>query len=319
MRKQNNNPLPEHYQLLEYTILKVLSTGGFSIVYLAKDKRGSLVVIKEYVPANFSYRQDDGSQIMMIGGKERSFKYGMSCFFQEGQALSKLSHPNIVRILNFFRANGTVYLVLRYEEGQTLHGYVKSKGSRDYNNFSEKVLLKIFIHVLSGLRKIHSCRFLHLDVKPANIYLRKDFVPVLIDFGSARQVFSAMPPNPNAGIPMYTHGYSAPEQYKKSGFLGPWSDFYALGASLYACMARKAPQSAYERLKVDRLVPAKMLFKGLYSSDLLELVDLCLSLDVSKRPGSGYEIQSALISIFNSCGKILYCEKRVNSGVLLVD
>ncbi|WP_175330228.1 serine/threonine protein kinase [Candidatus Ichthyocystis hellenicum] len=294
MRKQKSKPLPHQYRLLDYTILKVLSTGGFSIVYLAKDRRGSLVVIKEYVPANFAYRQVDGSEIIVAAGKEKSFRYGMRCFFHEGHALAKLSHPNIVRILNFFRANGTVYLVLRYEEGQTLFNYIKLKVP--YGFITEAFLLKVFIYLLSGLRKIHSCSFIHLDIKPANIYLRKDGTPVLIDFGASRQSFPITSPGGGV-VPMYTHGYASPEQYSKSGLLGPWSDFYALGASLYACMVLKAPQAANERMKEDKLVPAKILLEGKYSDELIDLVDRCLSLDVVGRPGSGREIQSILLSI----------------------
>ncbi|CUT17275.1 MULTISPECIES: serine/threonine protein kinase [Candidatus Ichthyocystis] len=301
MRKQKSKPLPHQYRLLDYTILEVLSTGGFSIVYLAKDRRGSLVVIKEYVPANFAYRQVDGSEIVIAAGKEKSFKYGMRCFFQEGHALAKLSHPNVVRILNFFRANGTVYLVLRYEEGQTLYNYIKMRVPHGF--ISEQFLLKVFIHLLSGVRKIHSCRFIHLDIKPANIYLRKDGTPVLIDFGASRTAFPVISPEKRGVVPMYTHGYASPEQYNKSGLLGPWSDFYALGASLYACMGLKAPQAANERMKEDKLIPAKILLSGRYSDELIDLVDRCLSLDTVGRPGSGREIQSILISI-------LRCQER---------
>src|SRR3990170_2081430 len=106
------NPLPEGAQLESYTILRLLATGGFSFVYLAHDANGMPVAVKEYRIA-----EDDRTK----------FLHGMRCFFEEGRALTRLSHPNVVRVLNFFRANDTVYLVMRYERGRSLHEHLAQR------------------------------------------------------------------------------------------------------------------------------------------------------------------------------------------------
>jgi serine/threonine protein kinase len=107
----------------------------------------------------------------------------MKCFFEEGRALAKLNHPNVVRVLNFFRANETVYMVMQYERGRTLQDYIQKHQRRDRESF----IRYVFTRMLNGLREVHAHKLLHLDLKPSNIYLRNDGTPVLIDFGAARQ------------------------------------------------------------------------------------------------------------------------------------
>ena len=120
MPAQANQPLPEGYQLLNYRILRVLSSGGFSFVYLAHDENEVPVAIKEYLPAQLALRVGHGAAPSIPEENLATFRYGMRSFFDEGRALAMLSHTNVVRVLNFFRANETVYLVMRYERGRTL-------------------------------------------------------------------------------------------------------------------------------------------------------------------------------------------------------
>src|SRR3954464_8377169 len=161
------HPLPPATQLENYWIQRLLATGGFSRVYLAHDENDVPVAIKEYRIA-----EDDRGK----------FLHGMRCFFEEGRALTRFSHPNVVRVLNFFRANATVYLVMRYERGRTLHEHlVQARGPLD-----ETWIRMTFAQLLNGLREVHTNKLLHLDIKPANIYLRNDGSPLLLDFGPAR-------------------------------------------------------------------------------------------------------------------------------------
>jgi serine/threonine protein kinase len=115
-----NQALPSGYQLLNYRIDRQISRGGFSIVYRAFDDAGAPVAIKEYLPSSLVLLTD--VDIVRASSAENltSFRYGMKCFFEEGRALAKINHPNVVRVLNFFRANETVYMVMRYERGRTL-------------------------------------------------------------------------------------------------------------------------------------------------------------------------------------------------------
>ena len=273
MATHANPPLPEGTQLDKYRILRVLATGGFSFVYLAHDENGAPVAIKEY-----RITEDD---------PVRS-NHGMRCFLEEGRALASLSHPNVVRVLNFFRANGTVYLVMRYERGRSLLEHVRlSRGA-----LKEPWIRATFAQLLNGLREVHSNRLMHLDIKPGNVYIRNDGTPLLIDFGATRHTLSGdgaqLPPT-------YTPGFAAPEQHTRRSVLGPWSDIYSVGATMYAALSRRAPQPADQRLENDQLVPARRAWSGKYSAELLDIVDWCLRLDHLERPQSVLALQKALL------------------------
>jgi hypothetical protein len=287
MSDQANQPLPPGYQLDQYQIERQLSLGGFSIVYLARAQNGETVAIKEYLPHALALRTE-GAVVPSIAEEHlATFNYGMKCFFEEGRALAGLNHPNVVRVLNFFRANRTVYMVMRYEEGCTLHEYMqKNKGA-----LKEFFLRTIFSRLLNGLREVHTRKLLHLDIKPANIYLHMDGSPVLLDFGAARQALASDAPFLK---PMYTPGYASPEQYGKRELLGPWSDIYSVGASMYACLSGSAPPPADQRVKRDQFVPAVQRWADRYSIHFLDTIDWCLKLDHMERPQSVYTLQKSL-------------------------
>ena len=288
MVQQANQPLPNGYQLENYRIANVLASGGFSIVYLAHDEHDQPVAIKEYLPSQLALR-NEGDVLPSIAEENlATFRFGMKCFFEEGRALARLSHPNVVRVLNFFRTNETVYLVMRYERGRTLQEHIVAcRGA-----VKEIFIRHVFSLLLNGLREVHSNKLLHLDIKPANIYIRNDLSPVLIDFGAARQTFVEEGLRLN---PVYTPGYASPEQYTNRELLGPWSDCYSVGASIFACVSGVAPQAADERLEKDRYVSAIKLGNAKYSRQLLETVDWCLELDHMKRPQSVFALQKVLM------------------------
>jgi len=288
MVQQANQPLPNGYQLENYRIASVLSCGGFSIVYLAYDENDQPVAIKEYLPSQLALRKEGDALPSISDENLATFRYGMRCFFEEGRSLARLSHPNVVRVLNFFRANETVYLVMRYERGRTLQEHIQARRG----TIKERFIRQVFTQLLTGLREVHSNKLLHLDIKPANIYIRNDSTPVLIDFGAARQTLVQEGQRLN---PMYTPGFAPPEQYKNRELLGPWSDCYAIGASIFACLANAAPQAANDRVVKDRYVSAAKLWDGKYSRQLLETIDWCLELDHMKRPQSVFALQKVLL------------------------
>ena len=288
MPSQANRPLADGTRLENYRILRILAAGGFSFVYLAHDENDAPVAIKEYLPSTLSLRTNGSPHPRVSDHDAAIFRYGMKCFFEEGRALARLSHPNVVRVLNFFRANETVYLVMRYERGRTLQEHIKKhRGALD-----EAWIRDTFAKLLNGLREVHSNRLLHLDIKPANVYVRNDGTPLLIDFGAARQ---ALPGEKDQLPPTYTPGYASPEQHARREFLGPWSDVYSVGATLYTCLAAAAPQPADQRLDNDLLVPAKRGWEGKYSAQLLDLIDWCLRLDHLERPQSVFKLQQAIL------------------------
>jgi serine/threonine protein kinase len=288
MASQANQPLPEGYTLQNYRILRVLASGGFSFVYLAHDENDVPHAIKEYLPASLALRSAaDGDVPKIPEDKLGIYRYGMKCFFEEGRALAGLSHPNVVRVTNFFRANETVYMVMRYERGRTLQEHIHARRGA----LKEHWIGHTFITLLNGLREVHSNKLLHLDIKPANIYVRNDGSPLLIDFGAARQTLTGegtMLP------PMYTPGFASPEHHGERKDLGPWSDIYSVGACMYACLAAAPPQAAKERQEKDKLVPARKAWSEKYSSELLDTIDWCMRLDHMERPQSVFTLQKAL-------------------------
>jgi serine/threonine protein kinase len=194
----------------------------------------------------------------------------------------------VIRVLNFFRANDTVYMVMEYEHGRTLQEFIQ----KHQGHISERFIRGVFTRMLNGLREVHSNKLLHLDLKPSNIYLRGDNTPVLIDFGAARQTLVTDQPILK---PMYTPGFASPEHYGTRKDLGPWSDIYSVGASMYACLAGVAPQAADSRMKKDTLTPAMVRWDGQYSDRLLEIIDWCLNLNHLYRPQSVFALQKALV------------------------
>jgi serine/threonine protein kinase len=288
MPQQANQPLPNGYLLQNYRIASVLSCGGFSIVYLAYDENDQPVAIKEYLPSQLALRKEGDALPSISDDNLATFRYGMKCFFEEGRSLARLSHPNVVRVLNFFRANETVYMVMRYERGRTLQEHIQARRGSIKENF----IRHVFALLLNGLREVHSNKLLHLDIKPANIYIRNDGSPVLIDFGAARQTLAEEGLKLN---PMYTPGFAPPEQYRNRELLGPWSDCYAIGASVFACLAGVAPQAADQRVEKDRYISATKLWPGKYSRHLLETIDWCLELDHLNRPQSVFALQKVLL------------------------
>ena len=287
MSAQANQPLPEGFELGGYRILRVLAHGGFSIVYLAHDEKDTPVAIKEYLPATLALRTAGGPVPVVPEAHAAAFRYGLKCFFEEGRALASLQHPNVVRVLNFFRANETVYLVMRYERGRTLQEHIH----RRRGALQEEWIRSTFASLLNGLREVHSNKLLHLDIKPGNVYLRGDGTPLLIDFGAARTMLAGEAP---ALPPMYTPGFASPEHHADRSKLGPWSDIYSVGATLYACLTAEAPPAAEQRMEKDRFVTARRAGAGKFSPELLDTVDWCLRMDHLERPQSVFALQKAL-------------------------
>jgi serine/threonine protein kinase len=271
------NALPAGYLLHQYRIAKTLGGGGFSIVYLAHDTRSGLpVVIKEYLPGKQATRVGGETVESLSAGSHTTFNTGMKRFFDEAAALAKVHHPNIVRVTDFFRENNTVYMVMQYEEGRDLRFYIKRHNGR----LSERFIRTVFPQLLAGLRELHNHRILHLDIKPANVYLRPGGSPLLLDFGAAQP---ASIDKRAAGAHTLTRGFAPIEQHTR-GHLGPWTDLYAIGATMYACLCGKAPPPAINRAEKDNLKPAVRQFAGRYTRALLEAVDWCLQMDQLARP-----------------------------------
>ncbi len=286
--KQSEIALPAGTELEHYRIDSTLSAGGFGIVYLATDLQAERqIVIKEYMPNKLAQRLPDGFVMPQGGAQQEHHNEGMRLFLQEAAALIKLKHPNIVRVLNFFRANGTVYMVMEYRPGKNLQRYIKNRNG----NLSETFLRTIFPPLLDGLRLVHETGFLHLDIKPGNIHLCPGGIPLLLDFGA---VHSRNTSRKLQITQVVTPGFSPTEQYNLGGYIGPWTDIYAIGATMRACIEGAAPVSAKDRYEKETLRPAATAFKRRYSASLLQALDWAMEIDPLLRPQTVDEFTQAL-------------------------
>lgn len=314
MKSKIQNALPAGYVLRQYRIVRTLSAGGFSIVYLADDvERDQRVVIKEYLPSSQARRAEDASVESLSAETDSPFRQGIKRFFDEAAALAKINHPSVVRVLDFFRHNNTVYLVMRHEKGTDLSWYIKRRGG----GLSEKFLRTVFPPLLLGLRELHAHNMLHLDIKPSNIFLRPGGKPLLLDFGAAQPAYRD---NRALGAHTLTLGYAPIEQHRR-GHLGPWTDLYAIGASMWTCISGKSPPAATDRAERDRLRPPARAYAGRYSAQLLELIDWCLKMDQIDRPQTvqqlldGFEEAAAPepeaeISVFDRLRRLSWLNKK---------
>lgn len=285
--------LPPGTILHEYQILRKIASGGFGVVYHAVDQSGNQVAIKEYLPASLSGRLEGEKSPRILPDKTKLYRLGLKSFFEEGRTLAQISHPSVVSVLNFFMENDTVYMVMNYLEGLNLQDFIVTakKMRKKTGVLSEPSIISLFDEILHGLRVVHQHKMLHLDIKPANIFITDTDKAVLIDFGAAREVIAD---EEKFTRPMYTPGFAAPEMYRRDGNLGPWTDLYAIGACIFSCVLGIPPDEATKRAEKDRIPLMLTKLKGVYSDHLLELINWAMLLDPLSRPQSVFNFQREL-------------------------
>ena len=292
MSKVKPASLPPDTLIGGYKVVKKLSAGGFGLVYLALDRQGQEVAIKEYMPTSLATRAPGALLPQVQPEKLSLYRLGLKSFFEEGRSLAQISHASVVSVLNFFRENETVYMVMNFLEGGTLQDFIiTARDLKKQKVFRESTIRSLFDEILRGLRIVHQHKMLHLDIKPANIFITDENKAVMIDFGAAREVLSK---EGNFIRPMYTPGFAAPEMYRRDTAMGPWTDIYAIGACIYACMQGYPPNDAPQRLEKDRLSLSLSRLRGVYSDNLIEVVEWCMSLDPLSRPQSVFALQKEL-------------------------
>ncbi|MDP2334828.1 MAG: serine/threonine-protein kinase, partial [Reyranella sp.] len=262
-----------------YTVVSILGQGGFGITYRARD--GQLdreVAIKEYLPTAIAVRQDGATVLPRSTKVAEDFTWGRERFVSEGRTLASLHHaPGIVRVFDFLEINGTAYIVMELLHGETLEDRIKKRGPLD-----AAAVDRILTPLLGGLEEVHKAGFLHRDIKPANILLNANGDPTLIDFGASR---AAMAGRSVAMTAVFTPGYAAAEQMT-SAKQGPWTDIYALSATLYHAITGKAPPNAFDRMLDDDYEPLGKLAPPGFARALLVGLDVGLAVRASDRPQS---------------------------------
>jgi len=284
------NALPVGHRMQEYSLDGILGYGGFGITYLATDHNlNCKVAIKEYLPSDQAVRTDGFTLSAKSADALDSFQWGLKRFLDEARALATFNHAHIVRVLRFFEANSTAYMVMELVTGLPLGEWVKI-----HRPLEEAQVLAIVRPLLDGLQVIHAAGFLHRDIKPGNIHMRSDTVPVLLDFGAARQLVSHTGRELTAIV---TPGYAAFEQYHSQGNQGPWTDLYSFGALMYGMITGQRPIEAPARVRNDPLKSAmEAADRSRYSEALLRAIDWALVPEEEKRPQSVAEFLRALPS-----------------------
>jgi serine/threonine protein kinase len=281
--------LPRGYALNEYRIDSTLGVGGFGVTYLATDANLNLkVAIKEYLPGDVAARNADHSVRSKSPEGQEQFDWGRTRFLEESRTLASFRHPNIVRVMRFFEANGTAYMVMEFVAGQPLNGWLGNK-----RPIPEEAVLALARPLLDGLEVVHNAGYLHRDIKPDNIFIRADGSPVLLDFGSAR-----MPQANQDMTTIVSLGFAPVEQYTTRGGEGPWTDLYALGGVLYWVLTGERPVEAPGRAFHDPMPPAaKAADASRYSQQLLKAIDWALSPAKEQRPQSVAALRKVLPSL----------------------
>jgi serine protease Do len=264
-----------------YRIVDVIGSGGFGITYLADDTSlETRVAIKEYFPEQFGIRDSSRGVRPSSQNHDATFRWGLESFVREARTLARFRHPSIVQVIRVFEANCTAYMIMALEEGKSFEAWLRGLGRPP----SQGELDAIVTPLLDALEIMHVRDFLHRDIAPDNIVIRGDGSPVLLDFGAARR---ALAEQSRALTGIVKGGYSPQEQYATDARLqGPWTDIYALGATLYRAISGSPPEEATTRSIDDTMLSPDAAAKGLYRPGFLRAIASCLEVRPSNRPQS---------------------------------
>ena len=279
--------LPDGTLLHRYLIDRIIGRGGFGITYRARNIDDEFVAVKEYLPRQLVFRQDE--QVVPVSDSTRSaYHDGLGCFLKEAKALRRLATLDatgggVVRVMNFFEGNGTAYLVMEYLAGQSLDALFKLH-SQGLPDAQLNVLAR---RLLGAVACVHGAGFTHGDIKPANIMLRKDGRPVLIDFGAARWTSQGRTVTASEIV---SERY-APIELFTGAEQGPFSDIYAIGSTLYDAIGGRTVDAVARHQALlgslpDPQTPAVEIGAGRYDPKLLRMIDRASAVAPASRPQS---------------------------------
>lgn len=294
MTYTHHQVLPKGSRMGVYEIYDALKIGPFNITYRAWNHHlKEWVVLHEYFPGDFVIRGDGGLSVEpKLTSDKENFEYGLKAFLKLGEILAQIDHPNIAIAENTLQFNGTAYLIVDYQEGMS-----RSELEDSPTRFNEAKVRFILVSILNALLKIHDCKIVHGGIQPGAILLGKKGKPVLTDFAAARLAIASRTGKLDSELSV---GYAPAEQYEHANELGPATDFYALGATMYHCITHKQPVAAQDRLMaISKNEPDSMLLHAsslsvAYSANLLEAIDWMLRPNYNERPQSAAEILTAL-------------------------
>lgn len=292
-KKKPRHLLPGTVLAKRYILGSVIGEGSFGITYMGYDRiLHQRLAIKEFYPVDLVGRNfirgSEGKEIELYSEEEREeYEKRLNKFYIEAQHLSRFSELNaIVSVRDFFRQNGTAYLVMGYVEGKSLKTVIKEQGTMD-----EKTVLELMKPVLESLSEIHENGIIHRDISPDNLILNKHGRLILIDFGSARVDTSKVM---HTMTVVFKQGFSPVELYRSHAKQGAYSDIYALCATMYYMLFGTVPESAVERMISDELPAQLRKEKHLISTGFRRVLEKGMSIEAEKRYASIAELLSEL-------------------------
>ncbi|MDO4987631.1 MAG: serine/threonine-protein kinase [Synergistes sp.] len=276
-----------------YLIGRTLGQGGFGITYLALDmKLGTKTAIKEYYPSGLAVR-NTGDKTVMVASEDSKHDYmeGLTKFLDEARILGRFDqNPNIVSVKDFFEYNRTAYMVMSYLEGGTMLQYLKAHNGK----ISFEEATRLLFPIMDALDIVHGANLIHRDISPDNVFITNDGQVRLLDFGAAKNALALA--NQKSHSVVLKKGYSPAEQYQTRGQLGPWSDVYSMGATLYRSITGELPPDAVDRLGDEDPIELPSA-KGAVLPDYAERAIMrALSLSASQRFQSMGDFKNALSS-----------------------
>jgi serine/threonine protein kinase len=295
---------PGHQLYNRYSIQKVLGQGGFGITYLAYDQKlEQEVCIKELFVSGNSTRGANMT-VQSQGNSDFSFSDFVDRFLQEARQLARFQHPNIVRVIDIFQDNNTAYTVMEFVNGETLKERVQRTGALE-----EKEALLLINQLLDAVEAVHAKGMLHRDIKPENILISPEGRLVLIDFGSAREFTEGKTSHQTA---MITPGYAPPEQYSERAKRGPFTDIYALGATMYYLLTGEKPIASTDRSFEELSAPHQLNSK--VSSQVSSAVLLAMEMKPENRFQDIAEMKGALTALLSTNLKKVSPAKKLSSS-----
>ena len=273
-----------------YIVGRVLGQGGFGITYLAWDTQlEAKVAIKEFMPGELATRVEGTTVSVLSADRSEDFTYGSERFQEEARTLAKfIGNPNIAAVTSYFDENDTSYFVMDYIEGISFKTYIANHGGK----VSVEDTLNVMIPVLRALTAVHQEGFIHRDVTPDNIYITKDGMVKLLDFGSAR--YSIGDKSKSLDVILKV-GYAPKEQYIRRSRQGPFTDVYSCAACFYAALTGFLPPEALERLDHDELVPVSQC-----GVDIPEYLDKAILKGLAVQPEDRFQSAEEFLNAIES-------------------